>query len=67
MLFLTRVSLERVVAWSHMVGNILILKCMTRFDANVRRRRVTVKSGAVVIFVVLPAFLSTRHPTDRGT
>ncbi len=43
---------ETEVAWSHKFLNVLILKCMhlTRFDGNVSRRCVTVKSVAVVIF-----------------
>lgn len=54
----------RSVAWSHMFSSVLIRKCMhlTPLDANFERRYVTVKSVAVVIFVPLPALLSTRRP-----
>lgn len=60
---------EAEVAWSHMFSNVLILKCMhlTRFDANFLRRRVTVKSVAVVIFAPCPAPHSTRRPANSRT
>lgn len=60
---------ERAVARSRMFGNLLVLKCMTRFDANARRWRVTVKSGAVVILLLFSFFFccAPRFPLHQAS